>query len=182
MRPSATPITARTWRADSPPWRASWPVSRDKDLGTIFKTVAMTLISTVGGASGPLYGTLFLQAVDRNQWENVADPRGIGRRASTQGLQGLMNRGKAVVGDKTMVDALVPAIEAPNRSPTIRCRQRSIARWSPPKKGPTRPCRWSPRKGAPVIWANAVPGISTRARLPPFFCSRPCSKRFSHTP
>ena len=34
----------------------------DKDIGTIFKTVAMTLISTVGGASGPLYGTFFLQA------------------------------------------------------------------------------------------------------------------------
>lgn len=84
---------------------------RDKDIGAIFKTVAMTLISTVGGASGPLYGTFFLQAVAGAN----------GKRALTQeelvcvfsaGLQGLMNRGKAVVGEKTMVDALVPALEA----------------------------------------------------------------------
>jgi len=84
---------------------------KDKDLGTIFKTVAMTLISTVGGASGPLYGTFFLMAV----------PGADGKTALTQeelvtvfgaGLQGLMNRGKAVVGEKTMVDALVPALEA----------------------------------------------------------------------
>lgn len=84
---------------------------QDKDIGTIFKTVAMTLISTVGGASGPLYGTFFLQA---------AGPA-VGKAALTHeelstafhaGLQGLMNRGKAAVGEKTMVDALVPALEA----------------------------------------------------------------------
>jgi dihydroxyacetone kinase-like protein len=84
---------------------------KDKDLGTIFKTVAMTLISTVGGASGPLYGTFFLQAgsgtggkMTLSQEETVF--------AFAAGLQGLMNRGKAVVGEKTMVDALVPALEA----------------------------------------------------------------------
>jgi hypothetical protein len=68
-----------------------------KDIGTIFKTVAMTLISTVGGASGPLYGTFFLQA---------AGPAN-GKMALTHeelvsifaaGLQGLMHRGKAVLG------------------------------------------------------------------------------------
>jgi dihydroxyacetone kinase-like protein len=82
-----------------------------KDIGAIFKSVAMTLISTVGGASGPLYGTFFLQA---------AAPA-AGKTSLTQpelfalfqtGLQGLMNRGKAVVGDKTMVDAFVPAVAA----------------------------------------------------------------------
>jgi dihydroxyacetone kinase-like protein len=84
---------------------------KDKDLGAIFKTVAMTLISTVGGASGPLYGTFFLQAV----------PGTTGKTSLTQeefvdifgaGLKGLMSRGKAAVGEKTMVDALVPALEA----------------------------------------------------------------------
>ena len=83
---------------------------KDKDIGMIFKTVAMTLITTVGGASGPLYGTFFLQAAAGAN----------GKRELTQeelatlfeaGLQGLMHRGKAVVGEKTMVDALVPAIE-----------------------------------------------------------------------
>ena len=82
-----------------------------KDIGAVFKAVAMTLISTVGGASGPLYGTFFLQAA----------PGAAGKAELTQqelysvfgsGLQGLMNRGKAAVGEKTMVDALVPAIDA----------------------------------------------------------------------
>jgi len=82
-----------------------------KDLGTVFKTVAMTLISTVGGASGPLYGTFFLQAVagasgkmtlTHDEFAKVFDA----------GVQGLTNRGKAAVGDKTMVDALVPALKA----------------------------------------------------------------------
>jgi dihydroxyacetone kinase-like protein len=84
---------------------------KDKDIGTIFKTTAMTLISTVGGASGPLYGTFFLQAAGLangkaalNQSELVA--------AFAAGLQGLMKRGKAVVGEKTMIDALAPALEA----------------------------------------------------------------------
>lgn len=82
-----------------------------KDIGTIFKTVAMTLISTVGGASGPLYGTFFLRAAGA----------ATGKQELTQaelfdsfraGLDGLVQRGKAVVGDKTMVDALTPAIAA----------------------------------------------------------------------
>jgi dihydroxyacetone kinase-like protein len=82
-----------------------------KDLGAIFKTVAMTLISTVGGASGPLYGTFFLQAANgANGKKELTTPEVSAVFAS--GLQGLMNRGKAAVGEKTMVDALVPAIEA----------------------------------------------------------------------
>ena len=82
-----------------------------KDLGIIFKTTAMTLISTVGGASGPLYGTFFLQAATAAAGKmelttvELAD-------VFDKGLQGLMNRGKAVVGEKTMIDALVPAIAA----------------------------------------------------------------------
>jgi dihydroxyacetone kinase-like protein len=84
---------------------------KDKDIGTIFKTVAMTLISTVGGASGPLYGTFFIQAV-----KATTDKMELSHAelydVFHNGLQGLMNRGKAVIGDKTMVDALVPAVDA----------------------------------------------------------------------
>jgi dihydroxyacetone kinase-like protein len=86
---------------------------KDKDLGTIFKTVAMTLISTVGGASGPLYGTLFLQAANGANGKAELNQQEL-QAVFSSGLQGLMNRGKAVVGEKTMVDALVPAIEALN--------------------------------------------------------------------
>jgi len=82
-----------------------------KDLGTVFKTVAMTLISTVGGASGPLYGTLFLQMVTGTNGKMSLTHEELAG-ALDAGLQGLMSRGKAVVGDKTMVDALVPALAA----------------------------------------------------------------------
>lgn len=82
-----------------------------KDIGTIFKTVAMTLISTVGGASGPLYGTFFLQAAGpANRKMTLTHEELVSIFGA--GLQGLMHRGKAVVGEKTMVDALVPAVEA----------------------------------------------------------------------
>ncbi len=84
---------------------------KDKDLGTLFKTVAMTLISTVGGASGPLYGTFFLQAAPGANGKMELSQQELHDVFAT-GLQGLMNRGKAAVGEKTMVDALVPAVES----------------------------------------------------------------------
>ena len=84
---------------------------KEKDIGTIFKTVAMTLISTVGGASGPLYGTLFLQAAPGAGGKMTLTHQEL-RMAMVSGLQGLIHRGNAVIGDKTMVDALIPAIEA----------------------------------------------------------------------
>jgi dihydroxyacetone kinase-like protein len=87
------------------------PELQDKDLGTIFKTVAMTLISTVGGASGALYGTFFLQASTVATGKTEVSPMefvGI----LEKGLAGIVLRGKAAIGDKTMVDALQPAIKA----------------------------------------------------------------------
>ncbi|MCD8043576.1 MAG: dihydroxyacetone kinase subunit L [Tannerellaceae bacterium] len=83
----------------------------DKDLGTVFKTIAMTLISTVGGASGPLYGSLFLQAAVKANGKNTLNTAGL-YDALNAGVQNVMARGKAVKGDKTMVDALLPAMEA----------------------------------------------------------------------
>jgi dihydroxyacetone kinase-like protein len=82
-----------------------------KDIGAIFKTVAMTLISTVGGASGPLYGTFFLQAANAAAGKNELSAAELSS-VFDSGLQGLIHRGKAAVGEKTMVDALVPAIAA----------------------------------------------------------------------
>jgi len=88
-----------------------FPEMQDKDLGTIFKTVAMTLISTVGGASGALYGTFFLQASTVATGKIEVSPLefvGI----LEKGLAGIVLRGKAAIGDKTMIDALQPAIKA----------------------------------------------------------------------
>jgi dihydroxyacetone kinase-like protein len=82
-----------------------------KEIGGIFKTVAMTLISTVGGASGPLYGTIFLQAAGPAGNKSELTPAEF-TAAMEAGLKGVMTRGKAVVGEKTMVDAFAPAVEA----------------------------------------------------------------------
>ncbi len=80
-------------------------------IGPLFKTAGMTLVSTVGGAAGPLYGTLLLEmgkaTADRTtlsaaEWAGVV----------SAGVAGVQMRGKAEPGDKTMVDALLPAAEA----------------------------------------------------------------------
>lgn len=81
------------------------------DIGALFKTVAMTLLSTVGGASGPLYSTFFLQAASKSTGKAELDLDDW-TACLTAALAGVAQRGKAVVGDKTMVDALQPAVEA----------------------------------------------------------------------
>ena len=78
------------------------------DPAAVLKTVATTLIKTVGGASGPLYGTFFLRAagaLDGGDGAALA-------RAVRAGLGGVVARGKAEAGDKTMLDALIPACDA----------------------------------------------------------------------
>lgn len=90
---------------------AKLPAVGDKDIGTILKTVGMTLISTVGGAGGPLYGTFFMQvgiSLNEKMDFTLAD----WAAALEAGNKGIVNLGKALVGDKTMVDALTPAVQA----------------------------------------------------------------------
>ena len=81
------------------------------DPGAVLKTVAMALISNVGGAAGPLYGTLLLQMGNAMSGLGEVDLPGFAD-AWRNGLEGVQARGKAQSGDKTMVDALIPAIEA----------------------------------------------------------------------
>lgn len=87
------------------------PTVADKDISAIFKLVGMTLISTVGGASGPLYGTFFMQlgTATAGKAELTAEDWGAALKA---GVDGVIMRGKANLEDKTMVDALVPALNA----------------------------------------------------------------------
>jgi len=85
--------------------------SEQASPGTTLKTVAMALISSVGGAAGPLYGTLFLQMGTALGTEAEVDLAQYGE-AWRKGLQGVQARGKAEPGDKTMVDALIPGVEA----------------------------------------------------------------------
>lgn len=87
------------------------PGVADKDIGSIFKTVGMKLVSTVGGASGPLYGTMFMQMgnATAGKMELTLDDWVAALQA---GYDGVVMRGKAQPGDKTMVDALLPGLEA----------------------------------------------------------------------
>jgi dihydroxyacetone kinase-like protein len=81
------------------------------DIGADLKAVGMALVSSVGGAAGPLYGTLFLQMgmatagkdeLDLDRWAAAVEA----------GVKGVQARGKAEPGDKTMIDALLPALDA----------------------------------------------------------------------
>ena len=87
------------------------PGLQDGDAGTLFKQTGMKLISTVGGASGPLYGTFFLRLGTAFGPATEIGPTELaaGFRA---GLEGVIARGKAGLDDKTMVDAMVPAVTA----------------------------------------------------------------------
>ncbi len=78
---------------------------------SMLKAVGMKLVSTVGGASGPLYGTFFLRASAAAGGAEALDAEAV-LAMLRAGVEGLAARGKAELGDKTMVDALTPAVEA----------------------------------------------------------------------
>jgi dihydroxyacetone kinase-like protein len=87
------------------------PAVQNQDIGSISKNVGMVLISSVGGASGPLYGTFFMQIglttagkleLTLNDWILALE----------SAIEGISRRGKANPGDKTMLDSLVPALQA----------------------------------------------------------------------
>lgn len=89
---------------------AKLPDVADADIGTILKTVGTTLVSTVGGASGPLYGTAFLRAgmALTGKQELTGQDVVTGLKAA---LEGIKVRGHAERGEKTMLDALEPAVD-----------------------------------------------------------------------
>jgi len=86
------------------------PALVGRDAGAVLKTVGMTLVSTVGGASGPLYGTAFLYAGKALEGKEYIESGDIGIIAQAV-LDGVIKRGKASPGDKTMVDTLYPVTE-----------------------------------------------------------------------
>ena len=81
------------------------------DIGASLKAVGMALVSSVGGAAGPLYGTLFMQMGQAAAGKSELDLAGF-TEALDAGVQGVIKRGKAEPGDKTMLDALGPALDA----------------------------------------------------------------------
>jgi dihydroxyacetone kinase-like protein len=91
--------------------RAELSAHPPADLRAVFQSVATTLIRVMGGSSGPLLGTFFLRA-----GATCADKAELGPADVVAlfqaGVEGLQQRGKAAVGDKTMLDALIPAVDA----------------------------------------------------------------------
>jgi len=81
------------------------------DFAGIFRDVAMTLMSAVGGSAGPLYGTFFMKTGQALAGKREATAEEFAN-AMQEGLNGIMTLGKSTLEDKTMVDALSPAIEA----------------------------------------------------------------------
>jgi dihydroxyacetone kinase-like protein len=79
--------------------------------GAVLRAVGMSLVSTVGGASGPLYGTFFLRCGSALEETTTIDAEAFGA-ALRAGVAGVQARGKAEAGDKTMYDAWRPAVEA----------------------------------------------------------------------
>jgi dihydroxyacetone kinase-like protein len=90
---------------------AKLQASDPEDIGALLKTVGMALVSSVGGAGGPLYGTFFLQlgskAIGKDE---LTDNDWVAMLAAA--VEGVQMRGKAEPNDKTMVDALIPARDA----------------------------------------------------------------------
>ncbi len=87
------------------------PTVAGMDIGSILKTVGTTLVSTVGGASGPLYGTAFLRAGMATSGKHELYEADVVNLLEVA-LEGIKARGKAKPGEKTMVDALTPALAA----------------------------------------------------------------------
>lgn len=87
------------------------PSMEDKSIDDLLKTIGMTLVSTIGGASGPLYGTAFLKAgmiakgKDRLSSEDLL-------AMLNEAIGGIQLRGKAVRGEKTMLDSIMPAVDS----------------------------------------------------------------------
>lgn len=91
--------------------KSQWEKTPPADLASAFKLISMALIKSVGGSAGPLYGTFFMRGglvlANKNEagldeWIEVLD----------KGIAGIVMMGKAQKGDKTMLDALYPALEA----------------------------------------------------------------------
>src|SRR5207248_4403701 len=91
--------------------RNKFPTMATMDIASQLKTVGSTLVSTVGGASGPLYGTAFLRAGGAITGKDVLSSADVVAMLDAF-LGGIVVRGKAKPGEKTMVDALTPALAA----------------------------------------------------------------------
>jgi phosphoenolpyruvate---glycerone phosphotransferase subunit DhaL len=137
------------------------------DVGTFLKKVAVTITGRIGGTSGPIWGTAFLRAGAVAAGKTALEPADVVAMLRAA-VEGIMQRGQAELGDKTLLDALVPATDALEREldagsgaprPSRRLRP-------PPGRRPRRPRTWSPAGAAPPTRASAAVARSTPAPRP----------------
>ncbi len=140
------------------------------DMSALCKQVGMTLVKSVGGASGPLYGTFFLRMAGALSAVEGVDAAEFAK-ALRAGVEGVVQRGRAEAGDKTMFDALAPALDALDAA--LASGSGLAADWQTPPSRPKRagmpPNRWLRARAGPAISGSAASAISTRARR-----RRPC--------
>ena len=134
------------------------------DLSSLFKLIGMTLLSSVGGAAGPLYGGFFLALSKASTGKEKLSKAELGE-VLTEGLADIQKRGKAQLGDKTMVDALVPALEAYRAAPDSDISVAVQAAVEQAQSRPKLPSRCRRARAVPAIWANAASDI--RIPAPP---------------
>lgn len=135
-------------------------------VAEVLKTVAKTLMSTVGGAAGPLYGTAFLRA---SKAAGDGELDGAGAAAVIAGaLEGIQARGKATTGEKTMWTRGHPRSRQPAQPLNPVATRPPSSRQPPPPPRPAQPppSRCGPRRDAPPTWENAPSGTLTRVPSP----------------
>ena len=133
------------------------------DIGASLKAVGMALVSSVGGAAGPLYGTFFMQMGQATAGPPELDLAGF-TDAFDAGVDG-RPRGKAELGDKTMVDALTPRRSRRcGRRRATTSPPRSSGRRRPPMTAWRRRSRWWPARAARATSASGAPAIRIRGR------------------
>ena len=134
------------------------------DAGGLLKKTALVLTKRIGGTSGPIWGTAFLRA--GGALAGNAEPSGADVVAALRAsIEGIKQRGNADLGDKTLLDALVPAVDELEQAlPGGRAATRCSARRPRRARAPRRPRGCSRSAGGPPTRASAVATPSTRER------------------
>ena len=146
--------------------------SSAEDVGALFKEVGMVVLNSVGGAMGALYGTFFLKMAQESAAKSEVGLSDLVRMFQTA-EQGILDIGKASLGDKTLIDTLSPAVRAiealttkanPLPRPWRISNRPPNKAWNPPKT-----C-W-PKWAVPAAWEKEPSGTRTRAPRPAIlFC------------
>lgn len=142
------------------------PAIADKDIGFILKNTGMTLLSSVGGASGPLFGTFFIRAAQATQARQSLTLEEL-YQMFRDGADGVISRGKAEPGDKTMCDVWVPVVESLRQSSEQNLSIPAALKLPVASPNPLHKVRLRCKlaKAVPVISVNAV--LVTRTPVRP---------------